>query len=110
MTTATATGESDRSWYVSTGHLPPPERVTTLVDEAYNRFKSNAEGENSPVYPALARAPRDLFGVCVVGTNGNVYAVGEAEYEFTIMSVSKPFVFALICQEWTWRMSAKKLG
>jgi glutaminase len=34
----------------------------------------------------------------VVGTSGNVYAVGDAEYEFTIMSVSKPFVFALVCE------------
>jgi glutaminase len=69
------------------------------VAEAHNRFKSNAEGENSTVYPALHRVPNDLFGVCVVGTSGNVYAVGDAEYEFTIMSVSKPFVFALVCQE-----------
>jgi glutaminase len=68
-----------------------------LVDEAYERYKSVSEGENSSVYPALARVPSDLFGICVVGTSGNVYAVGEAEHEFTIMSVSKPFVFALVC-------------
>ena len=30
--------------------------------------------------------------------HGNVYAVGDAEHEFSIMSVSKPFVFALVCQ------------
>jgi glutaminase len=29
-----------------------------------------------------------------VGTSGNVCAVGDADYEFTIMSVSKPFLFA----------------
>ena len=34
----------------------------------------------------------------MVGTSGNVYAVGDADYEFSIMSVSKPFVFALVCQ------------
>jgi glutaminase len=97
--TTELTSESARSWYASTGRLPPPERVTKLVAEAHNRFKSNAEGENSTVYPALHRVPNELFGVCVVGTSGNVYAVGDAEYEFTIMSVSKPFVFALVCQE-----------
>jgi glutaminase len=85
--------------YVSTGHLPTPEQVRALVAEAYERYKSNAEGANSQVYPALARVPSELFGVCVVGTSGNVYAVGDADYEFTIMSVSKPFVFALVCQE-----------
>jgi glutaminase len=85
--------------YVSTGRLPSPEQVRTLVAEAYERYRSNRDGENSQVYPALARVPRELFGICVVGTSGNVYAVGDAEYEFTIMSVSKPFIFALVCQE-----------
>ena len=50
------------------------------------------------VYPALASVRSDLFGVCVVGTSGNVYPIGDADHEFSIMSVSKPFVFALICQ------------
>jgi glutaminase len=108
--TTEATSESARSCYVSTGRLPPLERVTKLVTEAHNRFKSNAEGEISTVYPALARVPSDLFGVCVVGTSGNVCAVGDAEYEFTIMSVSKPFVFALVSQELGAEDARQKIG
>src|SRR3974390_1741665 len=84
--------------HISTGHLPASEDVVRLVDEAYERYKPNTDGRNSQVYPALARVPSDLFGVCVVGTNGDVYAVGAAEYEFSIMSVDKPFVFAAVCQ------------
>ena len=41
--------------YVSTGHLPSPDRVKKLVAEAYERFKANREGSNSDVYPALVR-------------------------------------------------------
>jgi glutaminase len=84
--------------YVSTGHLPTPEQIRALVAQAYERYKSTGEGTNSQVYPALARVPSELFGICVVGTSGNVYEVGDADYEFTIMSVSKPFVFALVCE------------
>jgi glutaminase len=83
--------------FVSTGELPPPERVRTLVDEAYERFASVDEGKPSQVYPALAQAPPELFGICVVGARGGVYGVGDADVEFTIMSVAKPFVFALVC-------------
>jgi glutaminase len=72
--------------------------VQTLVSDAHRRFASNDDGENSQVYPALARVPRHLFGVCVVGTSGRVYGAGDIEYEFSIMSVSKPFVFALVCE------------
>ena len=49
--------------YISTGHLPQSEMVQKLVSEAHARFKSHAEGQNSHVYPALARVPRDLFGI-----------------------------------------------
>ena len=100
----------ERTGYVSTGHLPSPEMVKALMSEAYERFKSNAEGRNSDVYPALARAPSDLFGACVVGTNGNVHAVGDTDHAFSIMSVSKPFVFALVCQWIGAEEAREKLG
>ena len=83
--------------FVSTGHLPPSAAVQTLVVEAHDRFGGNDDGVNSDVYPALAAAPSDRFGICMVATDGATYAAGDAEDEFTIMSVSKPFVFALVC-------------
>jgi len=98
MDARSQTNQSAGADYISTGHLPPDEQVAGLVAEAYDRCKSNTDGHNSQVYPALARVPNDLFGICVVGTSGNVYAAGDSDYEFTIMSVSKPFVFALVCE------------
>ena len=96
--------------YVSTGHLPPQQEIEELVEEAYARFKSNKDGKNSQVYPALAKVPSELFGICVVGTSGNVYAIGDSDYEFTIMSVSKPFIFALVCEEIGVEEARQKLG
>src|SRR5258708_4675339 len=98
------------SSYVSTGHLPSPDLVTALVAEAHARYKSNSEGETSQVYPALAAVPSGLFGVCVVGTSGKVYAAGDTDYAFSIMSVSKPFVFALVCQAIGAEEARQKLG
>ncbi len=96
--------------YVSTGHLPPEDRVRALVAEAHERFRSDTEGANSQVYPALARVPSGLFGVCVVGTGGSVYQAGDSDYEFTIMSVSKPFLFALVCQAIGVNVVREKVG
>lgn len=97
-------------FYISTGHLPPAERVQSLVDESYRRFKSNRDGKNSQVYPALARVPEDMFGICVVGTSGEIYAVGDSDHEFSIMSVSKPFLFALICEQIGPKEAHAKIG
>lgn len=110
MNKQTGVDESDDYSYVSTGHLPPAEEVVQLVNAAHARYKSDTQGKNSQVYPALARVPADLFGICVVGTNGAVHSVGAAEHEFSIMSVSKPFVFALVCQAIGAQEARQKLG
>src|SRR5450830_39655 len=98
------------SGYVSTGHLPEEATVNQLVQQAHQRFGSNCDGAVSKVYPALERIPADLFGVCVVGTNGAMHAAGDVDHEFTIMSVSKPFVFALACQAIGAKAARDKLG
>jgi glutaminase len=95
---------------VSTGHLPAAERVCALVAEAHERFKSIDEGKNADYIPALAKVPRELFGLCVIGTSGVAYEAGDTRYEFSIQSVSKPFVFALICQAIGEDEAREKLG
>jgi glutaminase len=84
--------------------------VRTLVGQAHERFKGNRDGLNSDVYPALAEVPPDLFGLCVVGVNGAAYASGDSDYPFSIMSVSKPFVFALVCEVLGAEAARRRLG
>jgi glutaminase len=76
--------------YVSTGNLPPAEQVRLLVNEAYERFRANTEGELSRVYPSLAAVDPDRFGLCVANTRGLSAEAGDAGVEFSIMSVAKP--------------------
>ena len=52
----------------------------------------------SSVYPALASVDPRLFGLSLVATTGAVASAGDAGVPFTIMSVAKPFVFALACE------------
>jgi glutaminase len=83
---------------ISTGQLPDPQLVVALVAETHERFNGIAEGVVADYIPALAEVPPDLFGVCIAGVSGQLYAIGDADYPHSIQSVSKPFVFGLICQ------------
>ena len=85
--------------FVSTGRLPGEELVQKLVVEAHERYRTNDDGALSQVYPALERVPRALFGICVAGNGGDVHAAGDVEAELTIMSVAKPFLYALVCEQ-----------
>jgi glutaminase len=95
---------------VSTGHLPEAERAAALVAEAHRRFRAVDEGKIADYIPFLATVSRDLFGVCLAGTSGVVWTAGDAEHEFSIQSVSKPFVFALVCQAVGEEEARAKLG
>jgi glutaminase len=96
--------------FVSTGRLPDAATITAQLTATHHRFASNTEGANSDVYPALARVSAELFGICVAATNGTLFEVGDTDVEFSIMSVSKPFVFALVCQEIGAARARERLG
>ncbi len=110
MSRSPVSRESELATAINDGHMPSLEVVHDLVRTAYQRFKDDDEGQVADYIPALAAVPRHLFGLCVVGVNGSIYAVGDTDYEFSIQSVSKPFVFALICQAIGEDAAREKLG
>jgi glutaminase len=96
--------------YVSTGTLPARETVRALVETAYERFRRVNDGKVADYIPALAEADAAWFGICVADTHGETFAVGNAEQTFSIQSVSKPFVFALVCDRLGAEVVADRLG
>jgi glutaminase len=92
----------DNPWYVSTGHLPVEDDVVVAIREVHARYVTETRGDVSQVYPALARVQAGLFGISIVTTTGKVYEAGDAGHLFSIMSVSKPFILALVCQAVGW--------
>lgn len=89
---------SAEDFVVSTGQLPLEDQVRHAMHAAYNTYAGVTAGQNSSVYPALERVDPSQFGICVVGVDGRRYAVGDADVPFTMMSISKPYVFALVCE------------
>ena len=89
---------SDVRRFVSTGSLPNPSRVHDLILAAYYEVRAVTEGEVSRTYPALAAADASWFGIALTSTAGDVEEVGDSQLEFSMMSVSKPFTFALVCE------------
>jgi glutaminase len=83
---------------VATGDLPPREEIGRLLAEAHTRFTGVHDGTASGVYPALREADPAKFGLALVGVNGNVLTEGDARHRFALMSVAKPFVFALVAE------------
>lgn len=93
---ALAVGEIGQE--VATGRMPGKVLVRRAVDEAYADAHPHNEGGVAGYIPEFAEADPSTFAVCVVGTDGNDYHVGDAQFEFSIQSISKAFVYALVCE------------
>jgi glutaminase len=82
-----------------TGPLPSEGTVTRLVDAAYNRYRDRCGGQVADYIPPLGRVDPDLFGVALTDAAGVTDSAGDTDAVFTIQSISKAFVFALVCEE-----------
>jgi len=74
---------------------PVGHALQAVLDEA----RPLGGGELPSYIPELSHADPERLGVAVVSTSGSVYEAGDTETEFTIQSVSKPFVFALALRQ-----------
>ncbi len=96
--------------HVSTGQLPTPEEARALIEAAHARYRGVTDGRVASYIPALAGVSPDLFGVTVVAANGNIHSVGDAQHAFSIQSISKAFVFALVLEALGADEARKRLG
>ena len=94
---------------VSTGSYPAPTRCGRR-HEAYERYRTDTSGTVADYIPVLGKASPDLFGIYVVGARGQSFGIGDVEATFSIQSVSKPFVFALACDQIGYDAARHRLG
>lgn len=73
--------------------------VHEFLQNIYDEFAPIDEGSVATYIPELAKADPDWFGICLVTANGAVYEVGDSRQEFTIQSISKPFVYGIALED-----------
>ena len=74
---------------------PVPDYLLEIRDACAN----GGEGRLADYIPELAAVDPDRFAVAASTMDGVVYAAGDADTEFTIQSMSKPFVYALALRD-----------
>lgn len=73
---------------------PVPDYLQEILDTV-----GEDAGELADYIPALAAADPDRLAVAVTTFDGTGYSAGDAELEFSIQSISKPFAYAVALAE-----------
>ncbi|HIY64881.1 MAG TPA: glutaminase [Candidatus Agrococcus pullicola] len=74
---------------------PVPDYLTELIEGC----TADADGELASYIPELANVDPAQLAVAVCTPDGTVYAAGDADAQFTIQSISKPFAYALALRD-----------
>ncbi|EKF01939.1 glutaminase [Tolypothrix sp. PCC 7601] len=70
-----------------------------VLQELHSKYKSLRDGLVANYIPELAKVNPDLFSICIVTVDGQVYEVGDYEQLFTIQSISKVFAYGLALED-----------
>ncbi|GAC56305.1 glutaminase [Gordonia hirsuta DSM 44140 = NBRC 16056] len=70
---------------------PIPDYLT----DALRSVAADTSGATADYIPELAQADPDRLAAALCTVDGHVYSAGDADVEFSIQSISKPFVYAL---------------
>ena len=76
-----------------------PTPVPEYLDHLLEQVRNDDSGELADYIDELAAADPEKLGVALCTTSGNLYSAGDDDCEFTIQSISKPFVYALALEE-----------
>lgn len=103
-------GVADVAQTSSTGRIPGHADVDSLVTAAYTRNRHLTEGRVADYIPVLASVDPGLFGISVVSVDGHVHEAGDVRHRFSLQSLSKAFVYALVCAELGHRVTRERIG
>jgi glutaminase len=100
----------DVAQLAATGALPEWSEVESLVEAAHRRCTPDSDGVVADYIPVLAQANPDWFAVSVAEVDGTVHSAGDIDVEFSIQSISKAFVYALVCDEYGHDVVRERIG
>ncbi|WP_328688310.1 glutaminase [Streptomyces phaeochromogenes] len=69
--------------------------IPDYLAEALGDVESDTSGDPAGYIPELAAADPERLGAAFAMIDGEVYGAGDIDIEFTIQSISKPFIYAL---------------
>ncbi|MEO5667035.1 MAG: glutaminase A [Bdellovibrionota bacterium] len=75
------------------------EKLPAYLAHLHAEIKNDKGGEVASYIPELAKVDPETFAISVRLMNGSVVSVGNSAAEFSLQSISKPFVYSLALAE-----------
>ncbi|MFB2880909.1 glutaminase A [Floridanema aerugineum] len=84
--------------------------LLSVLQELHLKYQHLQEGKLANYIPELAKVNPELFSICVMTIDGQIFTVGDYQHLFTIQSISKVFVYGMALEEHGRDAVLKKVG
>lgn len=71
-----------------------------FLNHLHRQYQPFNQGVVASYIPELAQANPDWFGISAVSVDGQQRHLGHTSQLFTIQSISKPFIYGLVLEDW----------
>ena len=89
---------------------PAVPAYQAAIDKAYAKNKDTKEGKNADYIKELAAVDPNIYGICIVTVDGQVFTKGDLTSRVSIQSISKVFTLARVIEEQGAKAVMDKIG
>jgi glutaminase len=86
------------------------KNIHTLLEDIYKKCRDLKDGHLPAYIPELTKADPNLFAISVITLDGQCYSIGDADKEFTIQSIVKPFMHGMALEKLGRKRVLSKIG
>jgi glutaminase len=84
--------------------------LRAFLRDLHAKYRELRDGTVADYIPELSKANPDWFGLCLVTVDGQRFEFGDADQQFTIQSISKPFVYGMALEAHGREATLAKIG
>jgi len=75
------------------------ENIQNIIEHIFETTKADSQGILPNYIPELSKVDPNLYSISITTVDGKTYHIGDYQHEFTIQSLSKPFVYGLALEK-----------
>lgn len=87
-----------------------PSPYQAAIDKVYAQLKDLKEGKNADYIKELANVDPNIYGICIVTADGQIFTAGDLDSRVSIQSISKVFTVAKVIEEQGPKAVMDKIG
>jgi glutaminase A len=77
------------------------ENFCKEIAEIFESVRPNEDGKVADYIPQLAEVDANLFGLSICTVDGQKFSLGDYDYDFTIQSCAKVFIYCTACEDYS---------